>query len=553
MNFCVANCCHPPKRAAICGRFQPRSRNSDKRRGAGGIVDDHLVRLEASVGQLRSAIQSLEQRVAVLEVQRPGMAAPAAAGAAEHRAPAGPAARPAADLVVGGAHDPIAVLSLIGRLFLVLAGGFFLRAMTEAGLLVPAAGIAMAFAYGLVWLFLADRACRRRQPSSAFFHAIAFAMVAFPLLVEATTRFAVLTAASSAAGIFLVTAALLLVAWLRRLPAAAWVTVVAALPTSIILMLKTGHFLPFGLHLVALGVATLWLCYELDWTAMRWPTALAADLVVAGATLRALAPQYPDAPRIALILQWSLLGAYVASIAIRTLVRGRTVGWFELAQTAAVLVISFGGTVLLSRVGGALPAAIGLGSLLFGAACYGIAFVALDRREDLARNLYFYTTLALVLVLAGSVFLLRAPWPGLVFALLAVLATGLWARGRRPYMLLHGAAYAAAAAAVSGALVYGTAALAADPAGPWARPGAVLLILLVASVLSTVLAAARPAPEGGVPASAARLVLVLVCAWLAAGCVTGWLAPALADSPTSRSTPVRSPPCAPPCSLWARC
>jgi hypothetical protein len=271
-------------------------------------------------------------------------------------------------------YDPIVVSSLIGRLFLVLAGGFFLRAMTDAGLLAPQLGIAMALAYGLAWLFLADRAGRRGQSSNAVFHALATAMVAFPLLVEATTRFKVLGGASSALGLVILTVAMLLVAWRQRLQAVAWVAIVAALPTSLVLLAKTGVIVPFATYLISLGVTTLWLGYSRGWTLMSWPVALTVDVVVVGVTLRALAPEHEDTVHVAMLLQWTLLAAYVISIALRTLVRGRNVTPFEVVQTTAALLIAFGGTALLTRATGMLPAAIGVISLTFGAVCYGVAF-----------------------------------------------------------------------------------------------------------------------------------------------------------------------------------
>ena len=105
-------------------------------------MDDRIARLESTVEQLRSAVDSLQRRVAVLEATP----APAVAGQPDAVTAERPQARPtlfAAGLSDRSPYDPIVVLTLIGRLFLVLAGGFFLRAMTEAGLLPPAVGIAL--------------------------------------------------------------------------------------------------------------------------------------------------------------------------------------------------------------------------------------------------------------------------------------------------------------------------------------------------------------------------------------------------------------------------
>ena len=191
-------------------------------------MDDRVAGLEAAVEQLGSTVRLLEQRVGQLE-QRPGTA-PIADGQAPQ--PGEQAGLLKAGRAARAPDDPIAILSLIGRLFLVLAGGFFLRAMTEAGLLLAPVGVSLAFSYSLAWLYLADRAGAREQPMVATFHAAGFALVAFPLLVEATTRFQVLPPAGAALGLALLSAAGLWIAWRRRLAAVAWITIVAALPTT---------------------------------------------------------------------------------------------------------------------------------------------------------------------------------------------------------------------------------------------------------------------------------------------------------------------------------
>ncbi len=485
-------------------------------------MNDRLDRLEGLVAQLGEQVQLLEKRLGALESGGVGVTARESSASGQTTGGARVLkARGGSDQ----ANDPIAVLSLIGRLFLVLAGGFFLRAMTEAGLLIPPAGISSAFVYSLVWLYMADRAGGRGQVVSAAFHAAAFALVAFPLVVEATTRFRVLPSSGAALVLALLTAALVWVAWHRRLQAAAWIAVAAALPTSVVLLLKTGHVLSFALQPVALGVATLWLGYLFGWRGIRWPVALVVNLVVAGLALRALMPQHPDAVQVAVLMQWALLIAYAAGIAVLTVVRGQSIGWFEAVQSALVLVLSVGGTILLAGSGGPRATAMGLLTLLLGAACYGLLYVVFEKRPDSERNVYFYSSLALVLVILGMPLLLAGPWPGLVFAVLAVAAAILWARAGRLYSLLHGAGYLSAAVVVSGGLVYGVAALVAAPAETWQLPNAVEVVVFVASVACAWYVAVRPAPEGGTLGSVLRLVVVLACTWAAAECLTGWLAP----------------------------
>ena len=486
-------------------------------------MDDRVVRLESAVEQLQRAVQSLQAQVDSLEGRRPPLEVPGAHAAegTTIRSLLGVHARGAAPQ---NPRDPIVALSLIGRLFLVLAGGFFLRAMTEAGVLAAPVGIGLAFLYALVWLVLGYRSSRRGQPTSALFHTIGAAMVAFPLLVEATTRFKVLGVAASVLVLVLLTAAFLFVAVRQRLHAVAWITVVAALPTSLVLALKTGVPAPFALYLIAFGVATLWLAYACAWTAIRWPVALAADLAVVGMTMRTLAPDQPEAVGIAILLQVTLVGAYLGSIAVRTLLRDRNVTLFEVTQTVLALVIGFGGAVFITRSAATLPALMGLASIVFGAACYALAFRFVGRHDGHERNVHFYAALALVLVLAGLALELRGPWLGAVAAALAVLAIAGWSHYGRLYLLLHGAAYVLAAGIASHALSYAAFALVASP-DTWVLPTVVMGTAVVAAALAAWLAASRPHPEGGVTASGMRLVIVATLVWTGSGCVTGLLGP----------------------------
>ncbi len=480
--------------------------------------------LESTVAELRQAVLSLQQRVEVLEATvASSSSAPRAREEGAPQAAATKAAR-------RDPYDPIAILTLVGRLFLVLAGGFFLRAMTESGVLVPPLGLSVGFGYAMVWLYFADRAGGRAEVPGAVFHALGAALIAYPLLVEAATKFKVLGGTSSAMAVTLLTAAMLFVAAHRRLRAVGWITVLGALPTSAVLLSQTGVIAPFALFLIVFGVATLWFGYTLDWWGMRWPAALAADVVVIGVTLRVLAPEQPDAPLVALLLQLSLLGGYVVSIAIRTLVRGRNVVPFEVAQTAAALVVGFGGALYLTRVTGILPAAIGGLSIAAGAASYGVAVVFLDRRKDNGRNVYYYTTLGLVHVVAGCALILGSDVLGVACALLAVVAAGLWARFGRSFMLVHSAAYLLVAGLVSGTLLYGALALAGASAGPWVMPGVAVLAVLVAAVLAAMLTSARRNPAGERIASGLRLVIAMVLLAAAASCVIGYVAPVFGGS-----------------------
>lgn len=487
-------------------------------------MDDRISRLESAVGQLHLTVVSLQQRLDAIEAKGLAGATTTAASVAQSPTEVG-AGVLSAGLRVKDQYDPITILSLIGRLLVVLAGGFFLRAVTDAGTLPVPVGIGLAFAYAAVWLFMSDVAGGRGMVPNALLHAMAAALIAFPLAVEATIRFKVLTGPSSALVLAVLSAGLLFVAWRRRLRGVAWITVVGGLPASAILLIQTGVVAPFALYLIALGVATLWLSYSIDWWGSRWPTALAADIVVASVTLRAFAPEQRDAPLVAMLLLLLLLAGYFGSIAIRTLVRGRDVSRFEVVQTIAVLVVSLWGAIALAHAAQAVAVTIGVGALIAGAACYVVSASMVDRREGSALNFYFYTTLALVLVLAGFTIAIGGAWLGAVFALFGVVGTVLWSRSGRLFMLLHGAVYIVAAGIASGSIVYALRTLVAGAEGPWMVPDLGMLVVLVASALAAGLAARRAIADGEDVAIATRFAVTIAFVWIACGGMIGFIAP----------------------------
>jgi hypothetical protein len=486
-------------------------------------MSDRLNALESAIEDLRASVRKLETRIAELEGRTAATAA-AEPLRSEEAAAATPAASAAA---VRGWRDPIALLSLVGRLFIVLGGAYLLRAMTDGGAVAPLAGVALGLAYGLVWLVMADRAGARHHEPAAVFHALGAATVAFPVILEATLRLGVFSGRSSAAALAAVTGGLLAVAWRRRLQALAWVAVVIAIPASIVILARTGVVVPHAFFLIAFGVATLWMGYSLDWLLVRWPVAAIADIVVVGVTLRALAPQPRETPGAALAVQLGLLGAYLASIAIRTLLRGRNVIPFEVVQTSAALLVGLGGALSVTRATSSGSDALGLASVLIGIACYGVAFVFIERQQQRGRNVYFYTSLAVVLLLVGATALVAGPPLTVVLAALAVVCSAAWSRIGRLFLVIHGAVYLAAAAIASGSVGYDLREIVAGAGPPWAVPSPAMLVVLAAAALSAWLVSRSPGGDASPRAGLPRFAIVLVLVLSAGGALVGYLAPAL--------------------------
>ena len=180
-----------------------------------------------------------------------------------------------------GVPDVGSVVALVGRTLFVLAGAFLLRALTDSGRLDAGPGVLLGLAFAATWIVMADRAGGRGHGASAAFHGLAFVLIAFPLLFEATTRFHFLNAAAAAAGLGGCTAVALAVGWRRHLQGLAWVATIgrpsrrpsrSPWPPRNSARSRSSSSL--------LGVATLWLGYVLEWTLLRWPVALFADLAI---------------------------------------------------------------------------------------------------------------------------------------------------------------------------------------------------------------------------------------------------------------------------------
>ena len=467
--------------------------------------------LESRLEELAQVVARLEGRVAALEK----------GGVTARR----PAARPqaaAAKEEPWNSAQVTRVLSLGGRTLLVLAGAFVLRALTDSGRLPAPIGVTLGFLYAGSWLVMADRAGRAGNGLSAAFHAVTVVAIGFPLLFEATTRFKLFGPRSSILMLSALTAAALLLASRRRLQVLAWVVSIGGIVTAVALMAAAGLLVPGALYLAALGAAALWIGYVIDWTGLRWPVALVVDLVMLLVAIHAADTGTAEGPGAALVAQSALVILYLGSFAARTLYMGRQVVRFEMVQTAAVLLVGIGGAVWVSIRSGLGQAGFGVASLVFGAASYGVAFAFVERKQKLKENFYFYTSVALVFVLAGSALLLSEPARSIVWAALAVVAALMAVREKSRMLASHSALYALCASIGSGLLASSTGALLVGGSVGW-RPEVVPLVVLVAIAASTWIVARVPRhmPIERIPPVVVYLIVVLGVV----GALVAWIAP----------------------------
>ncbi len=418
-----------------------------------------------------------------------------------------------------------------------LGGAFLLRALTESGTWPPVIGVSLGLLYALTWIATSTRAAVGGHRLRAIFDGGAALLIGFPLIVEATLKFGLFTPVPAALALAAFSACVLLSANYGRLPGLAWLGSMGGLATGLLLMARSGEAAPFSFYFTALGVGTLWLGYLREWRGLRWPTGAVAAFVVLGVTLRAVATPPVDSAAIAWACQWFLLLAYLGSIAIRTLVRGRQVIVFEVAQTVLALVVGLGGAIAVGHAVGAEAGGLLVGTAIagLGVVLYGVAFQFLARQAPGALNFYFYSSLALIFVMVGA-------WTALHGAARAAVLTGLglalavaWSRSSRAMLGAHTAIALLAAAAESGLIMLGVAVFMGElPSAGVSQWPALLTFAVVLALSGSRLTAPR-----GVSLSASDapgVTLAVVAAFGLAGLVV-LAAAAVAAQVTARPVP----------------
>jgi hypothetical protein len=487
-------------------------------------MTDRVEELEAKVAELTSALRDLEARLAAVERGR-GRAPAARRAAAQAQ---GASAEPP----VGSMPSAASTVTFVGRTLLVLAGGFVLRALTDSGRIPAPFGVAFGLAYAGTWIVLADVAGQSGAKWSAAFHGASAAMLGFPLVFEATFKLRLLSPSSAAVLLAGLTGVALAVAARRRLEGLAWLVSLAGTATAMALALAPleGRALLPTLYVVLLGIATLWLGYVHDWYALRWPIALAADLLVTIMVLRAVSSTAAEGPGVAAIAQAALLLLYLGSIAARTIYLKRKVIAFEVVQTALALAVGLGGAGFVASRSGGGATAFGIVSIVAGVGAYWVAFDLVERRQKAPANFTYYMTAALLLLLAGSALVLPGAALGIAWAVLAVaFAASARERGRKT-LAVHAAAYAVAAAFVSGSLDHAFESAFASPGQPWTPAGVREVVAVVAVGITAWLCARGPVRSRWLE-RVPQIALLSVFACGVAGLLVGWFVPILAGTP----------------------
>lgn len=405
-----------------------------------------------------------------------------------------------------------ALVALSGRTLMVLGGAYLLRALSEGGALQPVSGVAAGFAYAAVWLALAWRAPSRL---SASFHGASVTLVAYPLLWEAITRFALMTPTVGAFVLAGITGAALLTARRKQIETLAWFAALGATATAVALAVATGTFIPYTVVVALVGIAALWLGYVDEWVGIRWPVALAADVLVLLVTVRALSPNVANATGDTLTLQLVVLALYLGSFVARTLVLGREVIPFEVAQSAAAMSVCFGGALAVLANAHVSATPLGAAAVVLGVGAYAFSFVYVEPKKHW-RNLTFFASHALAFVLAGMVILLPRPGVAIASAGLAIVCAEWTRRSGRLTLAVHAFVFAAASTWASGLLAAVTSALVGSTAE--VSMPTVLMVAALATLAACTAWPVTPALRHAAGAGARALRIVRMSVLVAMAC-----------------------------------
>jgi hypothetical protein len=416
-------------------------------------------------------------------------------------------------------------VTFLGRSCVVLGGAFLIRALTDGRILPSGLGVALGILFAATWVFFAHRAGASGATLSAGFHGVTAAVIAYPLVLETTTRLGVMSSGVAALTLVGFTALLLMVSWRDRLGWLAWIGVLSCLLTTLVLLRATPARAELTGVLLVLAAATFWLGDRPRWGALRWLPAMVLDLVI----LRAVFTSTPPL----LFYSVALAGLSLALVFSRTAILARPVGAFEVVQTVAGLVIGVAGALRASVEAGQGPGAVATGVLATSLLALFFAAWVVPRRGNQELDLLFYGTLSLGLLSLGVALLTAGDLRGVLWSILALL-TALIGRRRNPGWFWSLAALLALGAAFATGWMGGVwQTLAGREPGRWLAisPGtATALGLVMLTYLVTVPPLRTPAslatwPSPRLPAA---VLLLLSCAELAT-LILGWFRPFTPD------------------------
>jgi hypothetical protein len=464
------------------------------------------------IAKLEARLARVEERLRVLEGGTPEPAV------AEERL----SEATVADQVVASAPTHI------GHTLLIFGGAYLLRAITDFQFVPTGIGLFMGATYAVFWLFMAWRksAVESQRITAAILGALSIVLI-MPLLVEATQHFKLLSGRQSALALAAYCALALGVAIKRDLRTLAWLTTAGGIVTGLAIMIASHAAYVVATLLILLGLTTLWIAYLKDWIGLQWLGAAGANSVVLGLVGLSTTDQWPIEPETAALFATFLLLTYLVSFVYRTHGRGHSVAMFEPLQALAASAIAFTAAIIAAQAGGFGLGLMGILSIVVGGSGYALAFSPETRRVR-GRNFFYYSTLGLLFVLAGSGLMLPNTAAAVLWSMLAITMAVLSGRTGRVALSLQCTLLLFAAGIHSGVLATGLQALAGDPGLGWPELLGTHVVVAFATVACLFIPVAQRSERWGKAAGLPQLIVLALSVWAVGGLIVVVLAPLLA-------------------------
>ncbi|MDH4314164.1 MAG: DUF2339 domain-containing protein [Gammaproteobacteria bacterium] len=418
----------------------------------------------------------------------------------------------------------------IGRVLLIFGGAYLLRAITDFQFVPTGVGIFMGASYAFFWLAIAFRkASTQSQRASAAFYGGTSVLLALPLLVEAISKFDLLTGQQGTIALTVYCAMALAVAATRNLRTLAWLATGGGLITAFSVMIVSHDAIVVSAFLLMLGLGSLWVVYQRQWLGLQWLGALGANASVVALVVFSSSDQWSLEADVAALLATVLLIAYLLSFVIRSHIRGSDVGIFETVQAVIAAAIAFWAASVASDAGQFDLTLIGLLSAVLGGCAYALALSPLTRSVR-GINFFYYSTLGLLFVILGSSLILRPATAAAVWSLMALMMA--WFSGRTGWVALslQCTILLLAAGVSSGILAAGFQALAGDVATAWPAAAPWHLGIAMTTVVCLFLPVAQHSERWGIFAGMPQLIVLALSVWEVGGLMVVYLAPILADT-----------------------
>ncbi|MEJ2128440.1 MAG: hypothetical protein P8X81_06300 [Woeseiaceae bacterium] len=418
----------------------------------------------------------------------------------------------------------------IGRVLLIFGGAYLLRAITDFQFVPVPAGLFIGALYAVFWLVMAYRrgAIAHRGADAAFYGGTS-TLLALPLLVEASTRFGLLSGNQAVVALLGYLALALFVADRRQLRSLAWLAVGGGIATAFALLFATSVIVAVAVLSVLLGLASYWVVQRHEWMGLQWLGAAGANAVVLVAIGLSRSDQWSLEGTTALLFAAVLLLVYLLSFVLRSTVQGKPVGVFEVAQTLAATALALAASLLAARYDALELGRIGALILILGAVGYGLSLSPANRSAR-GRDFFYYSTFGLIFLLAGTLLVFSPLVAAFIWSLLAVVMAIFSGRLGWVTLSLQCTALLLAAGIASGLLDTGIQALSGDVTATWPVPTYADVVIAMATVACLFIPVTQHSQRWGAKAGMPQLLVLALSVWEVGGLFVLFVGPVLAGA-----------------------